>query len=309
MKGLISKCLGVFFVLFFSLAIHAQSDPKLTNYIFTPLTFNPAYAGSFEGYSASALYTSQWVGFDGAPETLYLSAHSKIGDSNVGLGLDVLSDRVGATKENRALANFAYHLRLNNTWRLSSGIKVGYSNYAIDYRQLSIENPQEFNPSLGDVSNHSFVFGAGFYLHTEKFFIGVSVPNFLTTQYVDEFRNTLASSTPNLFGNIGYQFELERDVILQPTALVRLVEGAPISTLYSLNFNWQEQFYANVNFEYDVSIGGFVGVRISDQFMAGYAYDATMGRYSRFNGGIHSLVLTLRAKERYRRGRCGCYTY
>ena len=70
----------------------AQSDPKLSNFIFSPLTYNPAYAGSYQGMSISSLYSTQWVGFDGAPQTMFLSGHTKY-DDRVGLGIDFMNDK------------------------------------------------------------------------------------------------------------------------------------------------------------------------------------------------------------------------
>ncbi|EMY82256.1 Bacteroidetes-specific membrane protein [Psychroflexus gondwanensis ACAM 44] len=289
--------------------LQAQTDVKLSNFVYTPLVLNPAYAGSSDGYSATALYTSQWVGFDGAPETLIVTGHDRIGLTNLGAGFDVMSDKIGASKENRVVGNIAYHLRLSQNWLLSTGVKLGVNNYAIDYSLLSIENQGEFGNPFGDLSRTSLIFGTGFFLHRENFFLGVAIPNFLTTEYIDDFRNTLANTTPNYFISTGYRFELEREVYFQPTVMTRVAKGAPYSALFSFNLDWKDRIFASANYEHNVTAGAFVGLRITDQIMAGYAYDTAITTFSQYNGGIHSFMINFRAKERYRRDRCGCFTY
>lgn len=288
----------------------AQNDVKLSNYIYAPLMYNPAYAGSSDGYSITGFYTSQWVGFDGAPETLILTGHDRIGFTNLAAGLDITSDQIGASNNNNITGNIAYHLRLSRKWLLSTGIKLGANNYSIDYSRLSPEDRTEFGDLFnGDFSKTNLIFGTGIFLHRDSFFIGVSVPNFLTTEYLDGFQNTIANTRPNYFITTGYRFELKRDIYFQPTVMTRLANGAPFSALVSFNLDWKDKIFANLNYEHDVSVGAFIGLRITDRIMAGYSYDTSTTTFSQTNGGIHSIMLNFRAQERNRRDRCGCFTY
>lgn len=287
----------------------AQSDVKLSNFIFTPLVHNPAYAGSSAGYSVTGFYTSQWVGFEGAPETLIFTGHKKIGATNLGAGFDVISDKIGASKQNRVAGNIAYHFNLTENWMISTGLKIGINMYSIDYSLLSIKDPSELSNSAGNLSETNFIFGTGLYLHKENFFIGLSVPNFFTEDYIDGFQNTVANTTPNYFFSAGYRFELERNIYLQPTVLTRLANGAPYSALVSFNLDWEDKFFANLNYEHNVTAGAFVGFRITDRIMVGYAYDTSVKAFNQYNDGIHSFMLNFRSGERSRNNRCGCYTY
>ena len=310
MIGNFLKNIGYIVLIFTGIGVQlqAQTDVKLSNFIYAPLVCNPAYAGSSNGFIANAFYTSQWVGFDGAPETLIITGHDKIEFFNLGVGFDVMSDNIGATKENRVVGNVAYHIRLNRNWSLSSGVKFGVNNYAIDYSLLSIEDQGEFNAN-GNLSKISPIFGIGFFLHTENFFAGVSVPNFLVTNYIEDFSQTISRTTPDYYLTTGYKFELESEVYFQPTVMARVTKGAPYSALVSFNLNWKDKFYASVNYEHNVTAGAFVGLRITDQIMAGYAYDTSITSFAQYNGGIHSFMISFRARERYRRDPCGYFTY
>ena len=46
---------------------NAQQDPQYTQYMYNMNVVNPAYAGSKESLSITALYRNQWAGFDDAP--------------------------------------------------------------------------------------------------------------------------------------------------------------------------------------------------------------------------------------------------
>ena len=52
------------------LMVFAQQDALFTQYMYTKLEFNPAYAGSHDGLSLDLLGRFQWVGIEGAPQTL-----------------------------------------------------------------------------------------------------------------------------------------------------------------------------------------------------------------------------------------------
>ena len=71
-----------------------QQDAQYTQYMYNTFSVNPAYAGSREVLSISALHRSQWVGRDGAPNTQTLSVHGPSSDK-VGLGLSIVHDEIG----------------------------------------------------------------------------------------------------------------------------------------------------------------------------------------------------------------------
>ena len=224
-------------LLLISTKLLAQSDVKLSSFFFTPLIYNPAYAVSFEGMSFSSLYTSQWVGFEGAPKTFLLSGHGTFINSKIGLGIDLINDQIGASNETKISSNIAYDIDINNTWNLSMGIKTGLSNYNIDYRMLNIENPYELINNPNAVNNLNFNLGFGFYLYNQNYFLGVSIPNILPNKYFDNYKNTLANSSQNYFFTTGYSFELGNGLNIQPAVMSRIIKGAPVSTLYGVNLN------------------------------------------------------------------------
>lgn len=303
------KPVFLLFMLLTNIKLTAQSDPKLSAYFYTPLTYNPAYAGSYEGMSFSSAYSSQWVGFDGAPKTFFLSAHGTFFSAKTGLGLDIINDNIGATTETKTMLNFAYQVELNDQWSMSLGIKSGFSNYTIDYRLLNIENPGEYPGGPNTVTSINFNVGTGLYIYSKNYFLGLSAPNLLANKYIDSFNNTLANSSQNYFLTSGYEIELDDEIILKPTIMTRIVKGAPLSTLYAVNLDYKEKFYGSLNFDFNNSIGAFTGYRLMEKIMVGYSYDTSINKFSNYNGGIHSVFLNYRIADYWKRERCSCSTF
>lgn len=297
------------FLLLYSSNICSQSDIKLSSFFLTPLTYNPAYAGSYEGMTFTSLYSSQWVGFDGAPKTLFVNGHGTFFGPNTGIGAEIMHDEIGVTTDTKLLGNYAYKVQLNDFWNLAMGIKAGASWYTIDYNKLRIENPFEFNNFDGAITNVNVNIGAGLYIYKDNFYLGLGVPNFLKTTYVDSYNATLANSSPNYYLSSGFKFDLQNDVFLQPSILVRVVEGAPINSMFAGTLNWKEKFYGSLNIDLNSTIGGFAGFRFSERYLLGYSYDMSITNFSNSNEGIHSFFLNIRLDDYWQRERCGCYSF
>src|SRR5690606_15130980 len=106
----------------------AQQDPQYTQYMYNMNVVNPAYAGSKESLSLTALYRNQWSGLEGNPVTFTFSGHSPISDK-IGLGLSAIKDELGPVKETNVFADFSYTLHVGSNEKLSYGMKAGVKLY------------------------------------------------------------------------------------------------------------------------------------------------------------------------------------
>lgn len=283
-----------------------QSDVKLSNFFLTPITYNPAYAGSYEGLSLTSLYSSQWVGFDGAPKTIIVNGHGTFKNPKIGFGVEIMHDEIGATSDTKVLGNYAYQVQLYRSWNLALGIKAGVSWFKIDYNKLRILNPEELNDFDGGMLSTNAEIGAGLYLHNENFYIGISAPNYLT---IDMYNTTLGKKSPNFYMSTGYKFNLQNDFFFQPSALVRVVKGAPVNALLAGTIDWQEKIYGSVNIDLKSSVGLFAGFRFKENYLLGYSYDSSITKFLNGNTGIHSVFINFRLADFGRRKRFGCYSF
>lgn len=259
--------------------VTAQQDAQYTQYMYNTMSVNPAYAGSRGALSIAALHRSQWIGLDGAPTTQTLNVHSPIGKS-VGLGLSIVNDEIGegVNQETNFDVLFSYTIPTSDTGKLSFGIKGGGHLLNIDFTVLN-QYVQELDGTNNIDNKFSPNIGAGVYYHTNKFYLGLSVPNFLETEHFEPSSNSnesssyLASERMNFYMITGYVFDLSDTWKLKPALLTKWVEGAPLQVDMSANFWFNQKLSLGAAYRWDAAWSVLTGFQITDSFMVGLAYD------------------------------------
>ena len=267
--------------------IFGQQDPQYTQYMYNMNILNPAYAGSMGVGSIGALGRTQWVGVDGAPQTFTLAAHTPLGN-NLGVGLSVIHDEIGPVKEDNLYLDLSYTIKTSEEGRLAFGIKAGVT--FLDVRQLSLSNVDPLNVPVNQVSPN---FGAGLYYYTNKFYLGLSAPNFLETLHLEKGNGTVSTASENMhyFLTSGYVFDLTENLKLKPSTMLKAVSGSPLSVDLSANLLINEKFEIGLSHRLDDSLSGMLGFQVDRNFRIGYAYDHTISNYSDYNSGSHEIML------------------
>lgn len=269
----------------------AQQDPQYTQYMYNTMSVNPAYAGQREVLSVTGLHRTQWVGIDGAPQTQTLGIHAPLRNDKIGLGLSIVNDALGPVNEYYIDANFSYTIRLNESLtKLSFGAKAGIHGLTSDWSEGVIQ--QIGDPTFADnLSVFSPTIGAGLYLHNRKWYVGLSVPNFLRTEHFDDSQISVAKERMNYYLIAGYVFDLSEKTKLKPAALLKAVSGAPIIADLSANFLFNEKLTLGVAWRWDDSVSGLAGFQVTDGLYIGYSYDATTTNLNNYNNGSHEIML------------------
>lgn len=270
-------------------SVQAQQDSQYTQYMYNTHTVNPAYAGSRGSLSIMGIYRNQWVGLDGAPKTLNFSMHSPIGIKGVGLGLGFTSDKLGPSDESIVTADFSYTLTLENDIKLAFGLKGGVSIWNLDPSKLNIFNPNDYN--LRQENTSSPVIGTGLYLYSPTWYVGISTPNILETQYYDDIQVSTASEKTHIYLIGGYVFTLNPNLKLKPAILAKAVVGAPLALDFSANALINENLTLGLAYRLDAAVSALAGFQISDQMMIGYAYDYDTTSLGNYNSGSHEIFL------------------
>jgi type IX secretion system PorP/SprF family membrane protein len=279
----------LFAMLFTGVVSYAQQDAQFTQYMYNTITVNPAYAGSRGAMSIFALHRTQWVGLDGAPVTNAVSINTPLNESNLGLGISIINDRIGPTHENTLSADFSYTVPTSETFKLSFGIKATANLFDLDVNKL---NPVNDDPSLHDYNNKfSPNIGAGIYYHSDKAYVGLSVPNFIETNRYDDNEVRIFKEKINYYLIAGYIFDLNAFTKFKPALLTKMVEGAPLQVDISGNFMFNDKFMIGVAYRWSASFSGMVGFQISDAMYIGYGYDHETTRLDNYNSGSHEIFL------------------
>ena len=269
--------------------LFAQQDPQFTQYMYNTLGVNAAYAGSRGHASATGLLRSQWVGLDGAPRSQTFTIDTPVGE-RVGLGLAIANDELGPSKETYIDLNFSYTIHTSATRKLSFGIKGGGRLLDIDFSRGSTQtagdalfqnNVSEFLPTVG----------VGVYWHSDRNYIGVSIPNLFTDQTYDDIQQTVAAERLHLFIIGGIVTDLSSSIKFKPAFLFKSVEGAPVIVDLSANFMFYEKLRLGASYRWDDSVSGLAGFQLTPQLLLGYSYDYTTTELQRFNTGSHEITL------------------
>ncbi len=271
--------------------LSAQQEPMFTQYMFNMVSVNPAYAGTTNSLNLNTLTRLQWVGMEGSPQTFSAALHSPINKRKVGVGITIVSDEVGPVRNTYFTANYAYRLRINENTTLSMGIKGGISNINVGLTDLYLRD-QEDVAFQSDEKQISPNIGIGFYLYSEKYYVGFSAPKLVETSVDEEYAASANELKRHYYIVAGYLWQLNSKWLFKPTILSKAVSGAPVSNDISLQFLYNDKIWMGAMYRIGDAAGLFVDVRLNQQLTIGYGYDFSLNGLSGINSGTHEIMIS-----------------
>ncbi|MFC2152546.1 type IX secretion system membrane protein PorP/SprF [Bacteroidota bacterium] len=280
-------------LLLFSITINlsAQQEPMFTQHMFDPISINPAFVGTTNMLNVNTLTRLQWVGLEGSPKTFSLSAHMPIEDRKIGLGVTLLSDKIGPVNNTFFTVNYAYRLRVNDQLTLSMGLKGGISSYKVGLTDLSIidqEDPQFENNEKKISPNLGF----GFYLYEDRYYVGFSVPKLIQTTVDDEYATDVKQLKRHYFIVGGYNWQIDKNWELKPSILTKIVAGSPVSNDLTVQGLYMDLVGGGVMYRIGDALGLFVYGKVYKELNIGYGYEYSLNGLSGVNSGTHELRIT-----------------
>ncbi len=279
----------------FAFSSYAQQDAQFTQYMYNTININPAYAGSRGVLSVFGLHRTQWVGLDGAPTTNSFSINTPVNNSNVGLGLSVINDRIGPSDESSISADVSYSIKTSETFKLSFGVKGTANLLNIDFSKVSKYNPYDNLGQYNIDNKFSPNVGAGIYYHSNKTYVGFSVPNFLETEHYNKSSSSpstsVASERMHYHFIAGHVFDLNETIKFKPAVLTKLVQGTPLQVDASANFLFNEKFVLGAAYRWDAAASLLAGFQVSKSWFIGYSYDMETTKLANYNSGSHEIFL------------------
>jgi type IX secretion system PorP/SprF family membrane protein len=272
---------------------NAQQDPMLSQYMFNGLYLNPAYSGSHTYWSSTLTYRKQWVGFSGSPTTFIAAADGPLPSKNMGLGIIFLHDQIGVTRQNTAIANYAYQLKLNDKVKLALGVNAGFSQFSADLTELTVWDQDEiFSKNL--TSKVLPRFGAGAYLYSDRYYAGISIPTLIAYEDGREFNIDISRSTflrRHYLLTGGYIFDLPREMKLKPSVLLKYVHNAPLQADINLSAVYKNTYWLGASFRTGDAVALILEYQTNSYFRIGYAYDITLSKLRTQSSGSHEIMI------------------
>lgn len=278
-------------LLFVNISIYAQQDAQYTNYMYNTININPAYAGSRGVMSIFGLHRTQWVGLEGAPVTNTVSVNTPIENSNIGIGLSFVNDKIGASTESAISADVSYTIQTSSIYKLSVGLKGTAHLLNVDYTKLNrynLNDPKfqnnidnEFSPNIG----------AGAYFYSDKLYLGLSVPNFLETDLYIDNASAVDMESMHYYLIGGYVFDLSSALQFKPAFMCKATAGSPLQVDLSGNFLFNDKFVLGAAWRWDAAMSFMAGFQVSQGMYVGYGYDLETTKLANYNSGSHEIFL------------------
>lgn len=283
------------FLLTFGIS-YAQQDPQFTQYMYNMSVVNPGYATDDLGViNFGGIYRTQWVGAVGAPTTASVFIHAPLTE-NLETGLNIVKDELGddVLNETTVSADLAYIVNLNDSAKLSLGFKAGVNFFDTNFNGFKLNDDEiSSDPAFQNMNETFFNLGAGAFYFTDKYYLGLSVPNFLPNKHLKEASgvNAIGIDELHFFFTGGYVFDISDDIKFKPAFMAKMASNAPLSADLTANFLFYEKFEIGVAHRFDDSFSGLVNYRINEKLRIGYAYDHTINNLGQFNSGSHEIIV------------------
>ena len=282
-------------VLLFSNESNAQAEPMYSQYMFNMMSINPAYAGSRNAPSLTALMRNQWLDFPGAPKTSILTFDMPMQNNKLGIAFKLTDDILGVEHTTTVNGAMSSRVSLSEKSTLSVGLEFGLQFYKANLLLVNpfVANDPAFSQNLnGQVPT----LGTGVFYNTDKFYIGLSSPNLLKSRLaVDEvnYIRGYAMKELHLFLASGYVFDIGENVKYKPSILIKSVGGAPFQ--FDLNSTiWLNNILGvGASYRTEDAYVGMLELQVNTSFRIGYAYDKTISHLNQYNQGSLEIMLKM----------------
>lgn len=273
--------------------IWSQAAPQYAQYLFNGLVMNPAYAGNREALSVGALYRNQWTGLEGAPRTLTLSAHAPLRDQKNNLGIMVVHDEMGISRNQWAMASYAFRFQTDRKGKLALGLQGGVGLHRF---QLSDVFTDQADDPVFAASTPTFMvprFGFGAWYQRPRFFAGFSVPELIVIENEDykQYLNEPIAYR-NYFLTAGFLLPLNPDLQIKPSCLVRYRNSQPIQADLSAMMIYRNRLGFGGSYRTMDAVMAQLEVYPTAQLRIGYVYEYGLNELGPFNTGTHEFMIS-----------------
>lgn len=279
---------------------NGQNDPQLSQYMFNPLYYNPAAAGS-EGVSRFQLmHRTQWAGYQptvaddgGGPSTQLFSYTMPLDKFKSGIGFYAMNDRLGPAINQAVQLSYAYRMTLKNG-TLAIGVQAGLFNRGFDFGQF---RPNEPDPLLqgGRITQARPDIGAGIYYNTVDYWVGLSALHLNEPAFRLGGTQSVVPQTRTAYLTAGYRLGIGYDLDIQPSVLVGYSPAGGRNTIaINVMGTWQNKFWLGFGYRLADAYTGNLGVSLlrNNALRLGYAFDLSTAKRAITSLSSHEVMVS-----------------
>ena len=292
------KLITIIALLTLCTTIKAQQDPLYSHYAIQPYLINPAYIGDDSLITVFTLYRNQWAGIPGSPQSVVITADSKLNNKRGYLGGYLWNDQSNIISKTGGLLTYAYEVELGTGHALKAGLSLGVMQVGVDFSKIIAEDNSESTLLEGSARKASADASFGLRYTFNNFEFGIS-SNHLTNSSIDfteetNFKSASYQSVKNFFIHSSYAWQANENFLVKPTVLLRSNQGMPIQLDGHVNTTWKNLLWLGVGFRANYGVTINAGGNLTDFIALGYDYDVATTGIGKQAGGTHELFLRFR---------------
>jgi len=272
---------------------YGQSDIFLTQQWFSRINMNPAATGNSNNIDVFLLNRQQWVGFDNAPRTTVLNAHSYFNAIQSGLGFSLMFDKLGMSYQTvDAAFSYAYHIDLSEEVLLSLGLSGGLYNSQWDPRKNTVSEEADMALLTDKLSRTTANFNSGMELYAYGVTFGASVTHLLNS---NPGRTYEGKPGREFYTYVRYRKSLDHHFDIAPGLMYRNSNRSNFVDFNLMGY-YQKKYWAGFSFRPKNAIAMMLGAEFGI-FRVGYSYDHSVGATSSLAKNSHEIMLSARIQK------------
>ncbi|MFP5039379.1 type IX secretion system membrane protein PorP/SprF [Parasediminibacterium sp. JCM 36343] len=236
-------------------------------------------------------------------------------DSHGGVGFTILNDKTGPLNRFAAYGTYAYHLNLTSTTNLALGVSAGITQMSLDASKLNFDGSANgtgggsdpaVGTSTGILNKINPDISAGLWLYSKNYFIGLAAQQIVPDKlYFTDYSNssdsvkTVGKFVPHIFAQAGYKFELDEDLTLLPSVLVRYISPLPVGFDINTKLEYQNKIWVGGGYRYQDGFTAMLGLNINYSINIGYSYDYTTSALNAISRGTHEILVGFLIGNKY----------
>lgn len=288
----------ILFILTGTMNAAGQQLPQFSQYMFNDFVLNPAIAGIHDYYQIRTNHRFQWVGMTDPPLTNSISFYGPHASMDMGFGGSIYTDVTGPTSRTGVSGSYAYNISVYGDMRLSMGLNLSVLQYRVDGTQLTPKDPSDM--FIQGVVSTTYVpdAGVGVYLYGDNFYAGFSAAQLLNNKLeIFEEKTGLNRLKSHFFVTGGYRYEVDRDWILEPSAIIKATAPSQFRFEVNAKVEWMEMVWLATGYRFHEAITVMAGYNYDDKFYFGYAYDIGITELRLYNTGSHEIMIGYRFND------------
>lgn len=279
----------------------AQQIPQYTHFIQNYYALNPALAGMNSCLNIQTGYRSQWVGFDGAPKTTFVTISSPLKlkthnttETKHGIGAFIENDAIGPFSRSVVYLSYAYHFPMGRNITASMGVFGGLMQMGVDATRINLS--QTDDPVINGSATAFFIpdFSPGIFINHDDWFVGYSIRQIFLNKWSKLIGSNLSRNRFHHYFLAGKRFKSKKFNIV-PSGLIKFVGFSNPAIDLNLMFELSNYYKMGISWRNSDAIAGLLSIKFLKFFTFSYAYDFTTSAINTVSSNTHEFMLGISA--------------